>query len=42
MLISEEIYIFSFYNKPQNNQYGYDTDCYHRILEAILKNRKQW
>ena len=39
-LISEEIYICSFYNSPQNSQYRYDVDCYHRILEAILKNRK--
>ena len=39
-LISEEIYICSFYNPPQNSQYRYDVDCYHRMLEAIPKNRK--
>ena len=31
-LISKDIYICSFENPPQNSQYKYDVDCYHRIL----------
>ena len=38
--ISDEICICSFYYPPKNSQHMYDVDCYHRILEAIPKNRK--